>query len=119
MKKLAYTAAAFALLVPSAAFAQGGDLGNLQDIINGLGNIVDVATPVVVGIALLAFFWGLARYIFSAGDDEKKKEGRNIMIWGVVALFVMIAVWGIVRFIGDALGVTPEQSPVVVPGVNR
>ena len=69
-------------------------------------------------MALLAFFWGLAKYIFHSNDEEKKAEGKNIMIWGIVALFVMASVWGIVKFIGDAvLGGTSYSAPAV-PNVN-
>lgn len=115
MKK--YLLASLALSsVPFFAFAQG-DLGNVGDLVESLGTIVDTATPIVVGIALLAFFWGLAKYIFSANDDEKKKEGRNIMIWGVVALFVMVSVWGLVRFIGDALDIE-QGGDIPIPEVN-
>ena len=112
MKKFVL-AASFALL-PAVAFAQ---LGNVENIVDSIGRLVSAATPIVVGLALLAFFWGLAKYIFAAGDEEKKSEGKNIMIWGVIALFVMISVWGIVRFIADAIGIDPDESPIVVPGV--
>jgi len=41
------------------------------------------------------------------------------MIWGLVALFVMVSVWGLVRFIGDAVGVDQGGDIEVptVPGV--
>ena len=32
------------------------------------------------------------------------------MIWGVIALFVMVSVWGLVGFIGNAIGVTPGAA---------
>jgi len=103
------------LALPFVAFAQ--DLGNLADLISALGDIVNVATPVVVGIALIAFFWGLAKFIFSAGDEEKRESGKHIMIWGIVALFVMVSIWGIVRFIGDALDIE-EGGEIETPRVG-
>lgn len=101
MKKIIAGAGLF--LLPMVASAQG--LGNLETLLNSIGRLVDLATPIIVGIALLAFFWGLAKYIFASGNEEAKAEGKNIMIWGIIALFVMVSVWGIVRFIGDAVGV--------------
>src|SRR3989344_32215 len=88
-------------LVPAVASAQ--TLGNLETLLRSVGRLIDIALPIVVAIALLAFFWGLVRFIFSAGDETKKKEGQQLMIWGLVALFVMVSVWGLVRFIGNAL----------------
>ena len=114
IKKTAlFSLALFAL----PAFALAQDLSGLDRLLNAIGDLVDSATPIVVGIALLAFFWGLARYIFNAGSDEAKKEGRNIMIWGIVALFVMVSVWGLVRFLGDALDIDQVDS-INPPGVQ-
>src|SRR4051812_36195463 len=98
MKKLILSA-----LVIAPALASAQQLGNLSTLLRSVGNLVNLALPIVVGIALLGFFWGLAMFIFSGG--EEKEKGKNIMIWGVVALFVMMSVWGLVRFIGSALGV--------------
>lgn len=112
MKKTFITFGTF--LLPAVALAQS--LGNLQNLLTAIGNLVTNATPIVVGLALLGFFWGLAMYIFSAGSDEKKKEGKNIMIWGVVALFVMVSIWGLVKFIGDALGIN-QGTTIIVPRV--
>lgn len=110
MKKFIIAALAFA---PSLAFAQS--LGNIENLVTSIGNIVDLALPIVVALALLAFFYGLAKLIW--GGPEAVAEGKTLMIWGVVALFVMVSVWGLVRFIGDAFGIEQGGS-IDVPTVN-
>ncbi|MEK7227446.1 MAG: hypothetical protein AAB641_00965 [Patescibacteria group bacterium] len=114
MKKVILAALA---LAPSLAFAQ--NLGNLNNLITSVGNLVELALPIVVAIALLAFFWGLVKFIFSASGEEAHKEGQRLMIWGLVALFVMVSVWGLVKFIGTALGVQQGDTIIVprVPGI--
>lgn len=77
----------------------------LSDILRTIGDLIELATPIVVALALLYFFWGLAQYILNAGDENKKKEGREIMIWGIVALFVMVSIWGIINVIQDTFDV--------------
>jgi len=105
------------VLGPVVAFATGdGDLGNIESLVKSVGGIVDLLIPIVVGIALLAFFWGLARYIFSAGDEDAKAQGRRIMIGGIIALFVIVSIWGIIGFIGEALG-TNDNDTIAVPAV--
>ncbi len=99
MKKVIIAALAFA---PAIAFAQGDpNLGNLVSLLNSIKSLVNLALPIVVALGLLTFFWGLVRYIFS----DAKEKGTQLMIWGVVALFVMVSVWGLVGFIGRAFGV--------------
>jgi hypothetical protein len=107
------------VLAPAFVLAQEPALGNLEAIVSGIGRIVGIALPIVLALGLLAFFWGLVKFIFSQGNEEVKVEAKKIMLWGLVALFVMVAVWGIVIFIGDALGIEQGQTIVVpaVPGV--
>jgi len=113
MKKFIIPALA---LLPAVASAQ--QLGNLRNLLTSIGDLVELALPIVVAIGLLVFFWGLVRFIF-AGADETKQAGRQLMIWGIVALFVMVSVWGLVRFIGNAVGVNQGDSVTVptVPGI--
>jgi hypothetical protein len=103
MKKFIIAALAFA---PAIASAQ--TLGNLETLLRSVGRLIDIALPIVVALALLAFFWGLMKAIF--GGPKGVEEGRNLMIWGVVALFVMVSVWGLVRFVGNAFGIEQGGS---------
>lgn len=76
----------------------------MLELINATGGLINKSIAVVVAIALLYFFWGLAKFLFRIGGDEKAvEEGKRIMKWGIIALFVMIFVWGIVIFIQEAL----------------
>jgi hypothetical protein len=102
-------------LTPAFAFAQS--LTGLETLVNSIGRLVGLALPIVIGLALLAFFWGLVKFIFAQGNEEAKGEGKKIMLWGIIALFVMIAVWGLVGFIGDALDIQPTDSPDAIPTV--
>jgi hypothetical protein len=74
---------------------------------------VNLLIPIVFAVALLVFFWGLVMYIFGKEDD--KAQAKKTMIWGVVALFVMASVWGLVAFIGSAVGVGQDAGPSVSP----
>ncbi|MDP2642131.1 MAG: hypothetical protein Q8P21_02485 [bacterium] len=114
MKKVILAALTFA---PALAFAQ--NLGNLETLMRSVGRLVDLALPIVVAIALLAFFWGLVKFIFAQGNEEAKTDAKKVMIWGVVALFVMVSVWGLVRFIGNAFGIQQGDTVTVprVPGI--
>ena len=61
----------------------------MLDIINAVGGLVNMSFTIVAGLALLAFFWGLARFIFHVGGDEKAvEEGKRIMKKGAKLLVV-------------------------------
>jgi len=94
----------FTPLVSFAAF------GGVRDLINDFKNLVDLVIPIVAALALLAFFWGLVKFIAKAGDEKSHEEGKNIMKWGIIALFVMFSVWGLVFFIQRNLGLPENKS---------
>ena len=107
--------ALFALtLVPFIASAQ---LTRTEDLILAVMNIVEYLVVLVVAIALLVFMWGLAKFIFKVGGDEGAiEDGKNLMKWGLIALFVMLSVWGIIRFFQGELGLT-NNSPIDITNI--
>lgn len=107
-KKVVSLIAVGAILLPSLAFAQDPSLTNLQSMALGVKRIVEILIPVVFGLGVLAFFWGLVKYLF--GDDHDKDQAKKTMLWGVVAIFVMAAIWGLVRFLGDTFGVDTDAT---------
>lgn len=120
MKKFTVAVSTFVFaLMPMLVFAQQNtdpDLGNLNRLLEAIGGLVNLATPIVIGLALLAFFWGLVKYIF-AGADEDKAAGKSLMIGGIIAIFVMVSIVGIVRFVGGAFGIG-EGGSFDVPTVD-
>ncbi len=80
--------------------------GSLQAVIGALVGLL-------VAIALVVFIWGMVVFIASSGSDEKRAAGKQRMIWGIVALFVIISVWGLVLLLQAILGIEPDD--VVAP----
>lgn len=87
-------------IIPISVSAKG-----ITDIIDAAFSIVkDVLIPLAFALCLLYFFWGVVKYLrSSAGSDNAAEEGRRIMVWGIVGLFVASSIWGIVSFIQKEL----------------
>ncbi len=100
-------------VLPSIAFAANDVLG----IVATVGGLIKFETPIISELALLYFFYGLAKFILNAGDEEKRAEGRSIMIWGIIALFVMVSVWGLVRILSQTF-IGGNTSSVTIPGLD-
>ncbi|MDO8569178.1 MAG: hypothetical protein Q7R89_00070 [bacterium] len=97
------------LFVPVAVSAQ---FTGAKGLIEAFGDLINPLIAVLVGMALVVFFWGLARFIFRVGGDEKAVEGgKKLMIWGLLALFVMLSVWGIISFMQRELLLPASGSP--------
>jgi hypothetical protein len=88
----------------SGSFASNyvyGTGSTITDIIYFMINIINQAVILVVALALLFFFWGVARFILNADNEEKRTEGKKVMVWGIIALFVMLFVWQIVNILAN------------------
>ena len=107
-------------LLPGIAFGQAAnqvDFGWLTDLVTAVGDLVGLLIPVVIAIGLLFFIWGLVQYIAASGDEAAKEEGKRKMIWGIIALFIIVAVWGIVNLLGDIVGVGVDGTITTTPTV--
>lgn len=82
------------IAIPQFVFAAPNNFGELIDLFI---HIINITIPILIALAVLGFFWGVFRYGFSRESEDKIKEGRKIMVWGFIALFVMVSIWGILR----------------------
>lgn len=113
-KKVA--AVAVLLSAPIAAFAQ--TLGNLRQLADSSLQILNVVITIVFVLAILVFGWGVVKYITSAGSPDKEKEARQFLWWGVIGIFVLASVFGLVKFLGSSVGVGQEGGAINVPRVT-
>ena len=77
---------------------------SLLDILIWVECIINAGIiPLIFTITFLVFMWGIFRFI-AATDNIKKEEGKNFIKWGLVGLFVMVGVWGILNIFGGIFG---------------
>lgn len=63
-------------------------------------------------VAFAAFFWGIVIFITNTSDDKKREAGKEWMKWSIVALFVMLTLWGIVGLLVNTFQVSPLPLPL-------
>jgi hypothetical protein len=106
MKKISpqfkiYTAF-LAFAIPLISFAEQ-NTRTLGDIVKTLALLAKSAAEVVGALFVLAFIWGIARFILNAGNSEQRTEDKLYLFWVVVALFVAFSVWGFVAILQQTL----------------
>lgn len=95
------------VVFPTIALAFPGDLRGFSDLVL---QTIDIINPILIGIAFLVFFWGIAKFILSAGNEKELANGRQFMVWGVIGLFILISISGILRFLSNQFEFTPGAS---------
>ncbi len=77
--------------------------------INTLMNSVNrvVINPLIIlifALALVYFLYGVVQFLLNSENEEARNSGKSHMLWGVIGMFIMVAVFGIMRLILNTLG---------------
>ncbi|MEI8062002.1 MAG: hypothetical protein WCG97_01770 [bacterium] len=66
-------------------------------LINQFIGYVRMLIPFIIALTILVFLWGVFKLIWAGDSDAAVTEGKVFITWGIVSLFVMVSVWGLVR----------------------
>ncbi len=94
---------------------------NFKELVNTIfiANILKPLVPFLIGLAVVMFIYGVLILIFSEGGD-KKEDGKKYMLWGIVGIFVMVSVWGLVNILISTFSLdnTPKPVKIELPTVT-
>ncbi len=94
-------------MLVNKASAASSDILDLEDsVLELLGSIV----PIIIGIAVVFFLWAGVRFMRAEDNSEERQNARDLMIYGIVGILVMVSLWGIIQFFGNVLGITPGSD---------
>ena len=119
MKKFIYGVLAFSPVLALAQIAGTNttNLSGLSNLISSFGVILTNIIPILFTLAILYFFWGLVQFLRAAGDPKMADQGKSHMIYGVIAIAVMISIYGLVGWLQNTLGInspTRVSLPTVI-----
>jgi hypothetical protein len=105
MKKAIFNFSALtALLMPALAFAQTPQFGYVDTVISAGSSWLNEAITIIMVLITLFFLWSVLRFIMNK-DAAKTAEKRQMMINGLIGVFVAVGVWGIIHLAGSITGV--------------
>lgn len=67
--------------------------------------VLQVAVPVLMLLSLAVFIWGVVVFIFKSDDEKARAEGKQRILWGLIGLFVIVSVWGLVVLLSEITGI--------------
>jgi hypothetical protein len=111
-------------LVNSDSAAKAGSCPDIKagsskfaDVIGYFTCLIDkTIIPFIFAIAMVFFIWGAVNFfIINANEESKRAQGRQFMLWAVIALAVMISVWGLVKILALTFGIDTSYLPKVKP----
>lgn len=83
----------------------------IKGLISDIGNVMGIMQPILLGLSVVYFFWGIGQFILhDAGSEKTREDGKRKMMWGVIAIFVFISINGILSWFGGLIGISVSSS---------
>lgn len=112
------------LAAPLLAFAQGTVVStevrvlNADSLFSKVNGLLNSIIPILLSVAVVYLIFSIVRYVI-AGNEEEKKAGKGMIVWGIIGLFVILSIWGLVNILVRTLGldnqVQQNQLPSTLP----
>ena len=112
-------------VVGTVSTQTGVDSTPIIRLIEATNDILARLVPIAIGLAVLGFFWFLLSFIFKGKDEPAEQvKARAGMGYSILAIFLMVSIWGVIGLIGNVLGIggggsynypTIPGQPVKVP----
>ncbi|MDB5204596.1 MAG: hypothetical protein JWP09_624 [Candidatus Taylorbacteria bacterium] len=65
--------------------------------------------PFLIGLGLILFLAGVIKFVSSGDNEEARQGGRNMMLFGIISLFVMVSIWGFVNILSKSFFGTDSE----------
>ena|SRR3989338_4791307 len=96
------------LLIPSIALA--ATPRTFQELAALVVLIIDNATVVLIVAGIVIYFYGVSTNILNFTDKSGEKL-RMYFLWGILVLFVMVSIWGILQLLQNTLFGDLQSNP--------
>lgn len=91
---------------------RGETIGRLLTRAEGVLNLI---IPFIIGLAVFVILWGVFLYVTKAAEEEKRTEARLYIVWGIVAVFCMLSLWGFVNILVNSFNLQTTIAPGSIP----
>lgn len=104
-----------AIIAPAFANAQT----TFTTILGTIGGLINQIIPILIAGALAYFIYGVIKFVISSDADDKE-AARKVVVQGVIGLFVIVSVWGLVGVVQSTFGIGTGSSLNAnqIPGVQ-
>jgi len=85
-------------IIPTAEASIATLMGKVNEII---------INPIIMLLFVLAtvyFIYGVVQYLISPDNEELRTSSKTHMLWGIIGMFVMVSVFGIMRIVLNTVG---------------
>lgn len=109
MKKILKTVAGSLWALPLMALAATPNVTYVSTFITKVKGLLDQMVVFLIALAIVWFIWNVIKFTMSTDEDGKTKA-RSQMIWGIIAIAVIVSIWGLVSVLQNIFGVSTDSA---------
>jgi NADH:ubiquinone oxidoreductase subunit 2 (subunit N) len=102
--------AAVATPFATSPYRAPGQINTFSDLVVRINEILNTAVPLLIALAVVWTIWAAFKMISAEGDN--REEARKKLIWGIVGIFIMVSVWGLVNLLITTFNLNNAALPV-------
>lgn len=76
-----------------------GAVSDFNGLIDLIASLIKRIIPLLIAVAVILFIVGVIKYVMSGDDEEARGKSRNLMIYGIIGIFVIVSIWGFVAIL--------------------
>lgn len=85
------------MILPAVAFAAAPR--TWSELVNTLVSLMNAGAMTLITLALVIYFYGVSSNILKFGEETDGQKKRTYFVWGILILFVMVSIWGILALL--------------------
>ncbi|MFZ2831732.1 MAG: hypothetical protein WAZ40_01125 [Minisyncoccia bacterium] len=85
----------------SSSFGSAMDFKGFVDYL--ISYVVKPLTSIILGATIVFFLWNMMGAVKNSDNPEERAKMKQKAIWGIIAIAVMVSLWGLVGFLVDSL----------------
>ena len=98
-----YPYSAFVVLA-SVPLVTLGAIDDFKGLVGVFTDIIGSLVILVFGLTFLVFIWGIIKgWIIKGSEPEGIKEGKSVVLVGIITLVIMISIWGILYMLQSSI----------------
>lgn len=75
---------------------------SFEGLVGKIYSMLSSLVPLIVGLTVVVFLWGIFQLVRSNSEDTRA-DAIKVITFGVVALFIMVSVWGFVALLNSTI----------------
>jgi hypothetical protein len=113
MKKLIVSVLTF---LPAVSFAQ--TLTNIDDVASKATRIGNLVIEIAISLAVIWIIINVIKYLIAGGDEDRAAGGKAIL-YGVIGLFVILSIWGLVAILTNSFIIIQITARDIAISITR